>query len=137
MTYAKWDPTLETGNELVDSQHKELFNIINELHDSIVDREDHEIQAAILARLMSYAEHHFTDEEALMRSIFYPGLTEQKAMHKAFKAEARELSNEYTSGKTLLPITLAIFLHDWLVKHIRIEDRKIGEFIRAKQAAAE
>jgi hemerythrin len=132
MTYAIWDSTLETGNELVDSEHKQLFAIINELHDSIVERHDRRVQDDILVRLMMYARDHFTHEEELMRSIFYPGLVDQKRMHKEFSEEATILAAEYHSSEKLLPITLAMFLHDWLVKHIRIEDRKIGEFIREK-----
>lgn len=137
MVYAKWDPTLETGNELVDSEHRELLAIINELQNSIIERHDREIQDAIMVRLMAYARDHFKHEEELMRSVFYPGLVRQKQLHKEFAAEARRLMSDYESGRKLLPITLAMFLHEWLVKHIRGEDRKIGEYIRERESHVE
>jgi hemerythrin-like metal-binding protein len=130
--YSQWDPSLETGSEIVDRQHRQLYDLINELHDSIVENHDRELQDDVLVRLMRYAELHFDDEENLMRSVGYPALADQRRMHGEFKAEAARLTETYRAGEVLLPITLAIFLHDWLVKHIRIEDKKIGEFIRAR-----
>ncbi len=134
MTYVIWDPALEIGNDLVDTQHKQLYETINELHDAVVSGEPIEVQESILMRLMEQAESHFHDEEDLMRSIGYPGLTDQQWMHAEFMAQAQRLTEEYRSNKAVLPITLAIFLQDWLVKHTRTEDKKIGEFIRAQES---
>ena len=132
MTYATWDPTLETGNELVDSQHKQLFELINELHDAIVDGDALETQQSILDRLLAYAETHFLDEEKLMASVGYPGLAAQQEMHREYTFETNRLAEDARASEMVLPITLAVFLHEWLTKHIRIEDRKIGEYIRAQ-----
>lgn len=134
MGYAKWDASLETGNELVDSEHRALFDLISELYDSIVNKDEREVQGDVLVRMVAYAHDHFAHEEALMRSISYPRLDDQMRFHAEFAAETKRLSDQYASGEMLLPITLAIFVYDWLVKHIRVEDRKIGEFIRAQNA---
>jgi hemerythrin len=134
MAYVMWDPSLETGNEVVDRQHRSLFDLLNELHDSIVESKGQEVQGEVLSRMANYAVEHFADEEALMRSINYPALPEQQRMHTEFVAEVTQMSDEWRSGGTLLPITVAIFLRGWLTKHIRNEDGKIGEFIRANRA---
>ncbi len=133
MTYATWDPTLETGNELVDSQHKQLFELINELHDAIVDGHALETQQSILDRLLAYAETHFLDEEKLMASVGYPELAAQQEMHREYTFETNRLAENARASEMVLPITLAVFLHEWLAKHIRIEDRKIGEYIRSQE----
>lgn len=133
MSQAEWDPSLETGNELVDSQHKEIFVLVNELHDSIVERRGREAQDEVLVRVMASVKDHFTDEEALMRSIHYPRLVEQMRLHREFRAEANRLSELYASGETRLPITLAVYLYDWFLTHVRTEDRRIVEFIRASE----
>ncbi len=134
MAYATWKSSLETGDTLVDSEHKEIFSLVNELHDAIVQRRERAAQDEILASITVTAREHFVHEEALMRSIHYPGLLEQKKLHKAFLAETKRLSAEYECGEARLPITLAMFLHEWLVTHMRVEDRKIGEFIRERAA---
>jgi hemerythrin-like metal-binding protein len=137
MAHASWDPALATGNELVDAEHIEIILMINELRDAISQARPREVQDDMLDRLMDHASSHFVHEEALMRSIYYPQLMEQKRLHKQFEAEAKRLSDEYRSGRKRLPITLAIFLQDWILKHIRNEDRKIGEFIRAQAEQAD
>ena len=133
MAQVKWDSSLETGNELVDDQHRQVFAIVNELYDAIVNHADRETQDEILDRAMSHVQRHFVDEEALMRSIDYPRLAEQQRLHQGFSAQAGRMSDEYRSGKKRLPITLAFFLYDWLVKHIRNEDVRIAEFIRSNE----
>lgn len=134
MAYATWKSSLETGDTLVDSEHQEIFSLVNELHDAIVQRRERVAQDEILDSIIARAREHFVHEEALMRSVRYRGLLEQRKLHKAFLAETKRLSAEYECGETLLPITLAMFLHEWLVTHMRIEDRKIGEFIRERAA---
>ena len=131
MAYVTWDPSLETGNEVVDEEHRSLYDLLNELYDSIVESSGVEAQGEVLSRMADYAVVHFADEEALMRSIGYPGLGEQQRMHREFVTEVVQMSEEWRSGGTLLPLTVAMFLRGWLATHIGDEDRKIGEFIRA------
>jgi hemerythrin len=132
MTYAVWDESLETGNALVDDQHKQLFALINELHDSIIEGDALETQQSVLARLMDYSEQHFQAEEGLMGSVGYPGLIAQQEMHREFTFKTTEMVEESRGDQPVLPITLAVFLSDWLTHHIRAEDKKIGEWIRGQ-----
>jgi hemerythrin len=134
MAYVTWDPSLETGNEVVDEEHRGLYDLLNELYDSIVGSSGVEAQGEVLSRMAVYAVVHFTDEEALMRSIGYPGLGEQQQMHQDFVAEVGRMSEEWRSGGTLLPLTVAMFLRGWLAEHIGTEDKKIGEFVRASRS---
>ena len=134
MAYATWKSSLETGDPLVDAEHREIFALVNRLHDSIVQCHERAMQDDILALIVEKARAHFAHEEALMRSIRYPGLLDQRRMHKEFVAETGRLAAQYQSGEKRLPINLAMFLHQWLVTHMRVEDRKIGEFIRARAA---
>jgi hemerythrin len=133
MAYVTWDPSLETGNEVVDRQHKGLYDLLNELYDSIVESPEIGAQDEVLSRMAEYAVVHFADEEALMRSINYPALGEQQRLHHDFVAEVGRMTEEWRSGGTLLPLTVAMFLRQWLAEHIGIEDKKIGEFIRANR----
>jgi len=81
-----------------------------------------EAQGEVLSRMANYAVVHFTDEEALMRSIDYPGLGDQQRMHQEFVAEVGRMSEEWRSGGMLLPLTVAMFLRGWLATHIGDEE---------------
>ena len=70
-----------TGIELVDEEHKHLFDIIRDTNDVIHaellhDKYDEIIR--LLSELREYTETHFSDEEKLMEKIGYPGLATQK-----------------------------------------------------------
>lgn len=136
MAAYEWDASLETGNELVDGQHRHIYELINDLQASIVEKRDRAEQDAVLADLIATSQAHFTDEEQLMRSVGYPGMMGQRQQHREFISETRRLSEQYSSGEQRLPITLAIYLHNWLVMHMRNEDTKIVEHIRSRGGSA-
>ncbi len=66
MPFAEWDAALETGFQLVDAQHRDLFALVNELHDAILAHNDVAVLGGVLYRLQRYTAVHFHDEEALM-----------------------------------------------------------------------
>ncbi len=72
MAFAEWDRALETGNLMVDTQHRELFAAVNQLHDAILAHNDIEVLGGILYRLQRYTAVHFRDEEDLMAQVAYP-----------------------------------------------------------------
>jgi hemerythrin len=83
----KWKQEYELGIKEVDKQHKELFDIGNELYsfticNSNVDR--HDDIKNIIEKLISYSEEHFKYEEFFMESHDYPDLKEHKNEHAYF-----------------------------------------------------
>jgi hemerythrin len=63
-----WDQHFVTGLDAVDEQHHALVDLFNELSQGLFSkRSDREVVLAdTYARLLSYTEHHFQEEEALM-----------------------------------------------------------------------
>ena len=68
-----WTDDLSVGIEEIDRQHKELVNILNELHEAITQRRASSACVAILDELIEYTRVHFTVEESLFRILGYPG----------------------------------------------------------------
>lgn len=130
MTRAKWNEALETGNLLVDGEHRRLFELINALHDAIVAKVERSEQERQIFTIIEHVKAHFAHEEALMEEIRFPGLRHQRVLHKGFVKQSQKLVDEYVSGAVALPITLELYLYDWLITHVRTEDRLIGEHIR-------
>lgn len=129
MAYEEWDSSLETGDEIVDAQHRNLYAIVNELHDALQEDRAKETVALVLVRVMLHAKTHFHDEEALMERIGYPDLAAHRRLHQEFEREADALADDYLAGAAISPESLVAFLHDWLVKHIGDEDRKIVAYL--------
>ena len=119
-----------TGIELIDAEHKELFRIINEVHDIIADEfvtDKYDDIVRLLEDLRSYTKSHFRDEEEYMESIQYQGLEAQKVAHEMFisRLDAMDLSEIDANQDDTLEELMA-FLTEWLVNHILHMDKKIG-----------
>ena len=89
--YAEFDDTLVTGNEMIDSQHRELIGKINDLLRSCEDHADRKGAVRMLNYLADYTEFHFKAEEQLQEEIGYPGIKEHKAKHEELRRTVSEL----------------------------------------------
>ena len=132
-TFAEWDPALETGDPTVDEQHRQLYELVNEMNDTVASGRSDELIAASFGRIIEYARSHFAYEEALMERIGYPGIETQMWQHREFAKEVELLWSEILSGDRVSPGGLVDFMKEWLSYHVDQEDRKIGAFIRSHQ----
>ncbi len=126
-----------TGITLIDDEHRRLFEIIKETNDLIHEEFLHDKYDEIvrlITELRDYTEFHFSDEEALMTRIQYPGLDAQKRAHSAFIERLVEIDlndlDEMDDHQQEYLLDLIQFLLDWLTNHILACDQKIGEYMR-------
>ena len=133
----------KTGIELVDNEHKQLFDIIREVNDLIHEELLHDKYDEImrlLAELRQYTEFHFSDEEALMEQISYPGFEAQKRAHSAFVERLVEIDlselDAMDDNQQEYLVNLIDFLLAWLSNHILGSDKKIGDYIRTQHLSA-
>lgn len=123
-----WTNDLSVGVNSIDAQHQQLFKMADELFEAGKTGKTKEKIGELLSFLDSYTKQHFSDEEAYMKSISYPGLAEQQAAHKAFVNELTKLKAEYdkSGGNIAVIIGANQMVVDWLTKHISGMDKKIG-----------
>ena len=121
---------LLTGISKMDSQHRRLFDLINELNDAITNGKGKAVMTRVLDSLIEYTELHFNEEERALEDIRYPDIEIQKRAHRAFVAKAREFKADFESGKGMVSSSIVNFLNDWLVKHIGGLDKKYGPYLK-------
>lgn len=126
----EWTPNLSVGVTSIDQQHKTLFDKANELFEAGKSNKTKEFISEMLDFLDAYTKQHFQSEEAYMRSINYPGYNDQKKLHTDFIAALANLKKEYdaSGGNIIVILNANQMVVDWLLKHISIEDKKIGAF---------
>ncbi|GHV49767.1 hemerythrin [Synergistales bacterium] len=127
-----WIPELETGNEEIDSQHKQLFRLTSNLIEACVSGQSAETLGKTLGFLVDYTVEHFRDEEALQLKHNYPDYEKHKKLHDNFKATVGELVAQYKadgSSDKLADVVNTIVVR-WLTQHITMEDFKIAAHIR-------
>ena len=111
-----------TGIDLVDNEHRRLFEIIHDTNDLIhaeLLHDKYDEIMRLLAELKDYTEIHFHDEEALMERIQYPELDAQKRAHTAFVERLVEIDltelDDMDDNQQEYLIDLIQFLAGWLL----------------------
>ena len=127
-----WSSDLETGNEAIDSQHKQLFKLTSDLVEACENNRGQEILGETLNFLASYTVQHFADEESLQLEHDFPDYERHKKLHDDFKAKAVELVNQYKQDSNSVDLRLQVnsVIVRWLLQHIKGEDFKIAAHIR-------
>ena len=130
MALIPWRDQYNTGVEEIDSQHRNLVDIINELHEA---REQGRVKQAleeVLPRLIDYTVYHFTAEEAYMEQQGYANLDKHREAHQLFKEQILEIvEHEYEDQSYSLDM-LSMYLKMWLLQHILVDDMEIANFVR-------
>jgi hemerythrin len=132
MVLAQWDEKYATGNPDVDAQHKQLFGMVNGLHEALVAGHGKDKMGPTLKGVAAYTVEHFRTEELLMLESGYPGFPEHKRKHEQLLGQVGQLAADFDAGKLTLPLTLARFLADWITHHIEEEDQKMAAWLKAR-----
>ncbi len=124
--FIKWNEKYNTGNFVIDHQHRRLVQLINDLEEVIQQDELHPtLLNVIFDEVTSYTQYHFSTEEELMETCNYSGIIEHKILHKNFVSGLSQFKIEAGEGKVNIDIGLCQYLKEWLLKHIAVEDPKI------------
>lgn len=124
MAYINWSDRYSVNNIHLDSQHQELFRLVNELHEAILERRSREYLAQLFEGLGAYVERHFSEEEAHMRRINHEQLTQHQAHHMYFVEAVGDLRRKHESGAGSAGVDAIDFLTHWLIDHIMGWDRR-------------
>ncbi|OUP50638.1 bacteriohemerythrin [Lachnoclostridium sp. An181] len=135
---AEFDESLVTGNEMIDGQHKELIQKINDLLDSCEENGGKAAAVRMLNFLADYTEFHFQAEEKLQEEIAYPGIEEHKKKHEEFirtVEELHEMLEEEEGPSEAFVEQVNKNVIEWLYGHIKSFDRSVAEykFMRANE----
>lgn len=126
-----WDESLAVDVEIIDEQHKMLFQRMNDLSDAIDRHRGVDKIMETLDFLIDYTDFHFSAEEKIMEENDYPGMKEHKDQHALFKSVLDNLCEDFKEegATTALADSLDTLLVNWLVNHIKTIDVAFGKFL--------
>lgn len=132
MTIAiSWTADYETGIDIIDEQHKRIFEYLEEIDHAIKTRDVDEVEHVIKS-LIDYAISHNTFEESLMAKAGYPMLDAHHDVHERFKERAESYLQRFGSGED--PMRLAREVRSdiglWLTNHIKRDDKHYVSFVK-------
>ena len=125
-----WDRFIQTGLSTIDQQHRQLVDLINDLHKAMKSGRSVTESGRILDKLITYTASHFETEEKLFQQHKYPEYKQHKEHHDKLVAQVVAFQKEFQSGSAVLSAELMDFLKEWLVGHIKRTDMKYVPFLK-------
>lgn len=133
MDKIEWSDKFSVGVKVLDDQHRVLVGMINRLIDTPDLKSQDEMVPDLLAGMIEYATIHFETEEKLMEQFDYPGYDVQQAEHGAFIAKTAEFCSDGRLQVERIPESILIYLREWWINHILIDDMKYKSFFSDKE----
>jgi len=126
-----WSDNFATGIAVIDEQHRQLVELLNQLACHLVFGSDAPTARTALAALTAYASYHFRTEEGIWakRLAGDPLEASHRGIHEAFKSSLADyLVRDTLESEALIPEILA-FLTRWLANHILQCDRHLAAVV--------
>lgn len=126
-----WSQEFETGIDIIDEQHKRLFDYFHEIEQTIARDAPDEV-AHLVRALIDYAISHNSFEEALMEKAGYPLFDAHRQVHKAFRERVMAWSDKLDQGADPLRIAREVRtdIGLWLINHIKREDKHYAPYVK-------
>ncbi len=121
MPYVQWNSSLNTGIDIIDTQHRRIVDYINRLHDAN-ERGDRDEIDQVFEELIDYAVSHFMYEENLQEKAGYGFVVAHQRAHQAFTRKVEEYKERYDAGDHRVTEQVSFMLRAWLLNHIQQED---------------
>jgi diguanylate cyclase (GGDEF)-like protein/hemerythrin-like metal-binding protein len=124
-----WQSSYDSGSELIDTQHKSLFQLSNTLLEAILESQPKETVSAIVTRLLDDIKQHFRDEEHLLGSIGFPGLTQHALEHKILYRKGLEMAQEFVTDTLHLGVAVEFLVYEVVQQHMLVADREFFSYL--------
>ena len=129
--FIQWQPSLNTNIKEIDDQHKGLVEIIN-LTAYAKNKNHPERLKEILVKLIDYTKTHFAYEEEHMLKNNYNKIIEHKAQHQVLIRQVINILEKLKSGENDVLENIFNILENWLLKHVKEQDREYAYFFSVK-----
>ncbi len=124
-----WQDRFNIGVEVIDKEHKKLFNVLNKLF--AYGKEEEKSQWVCQEAIKYFRDHalqHFMEEEEDMESIHYAGLETHRRIHNNFREKTLPTLESELIRTNYAMESVDHFLGvcaGWLIGHTLIEDHAI------------
>lgn len=132
MPMVEWNDSLRLDIAVIDSQHRQLVDMLSGLHDAMAQGQGKERLGATITGLVDYATTHFATEEAYFARYGYPDADVHAEQHRGFVEKLEDFHTGFEQERLFLTLDLMDFLSTWLVDHIKGSDRAYAPFLNAQ-----
>lgn len=124
-----WHGSYESGNEVIDREHRGLFNDANELLAAMLSGRPADEMKMLVDILTRDVVEHFQDEVEILVATGYPGVAAHAAMHRELVNSVVALVGRFHAGTLSLGELFNFLAHDVVAKHLLGADREFFPYI--------
>ena len=124
----KWNSSLAIGIDAIDNQHKQIFEHLLALENSVAKRDPWHIVRFLLSQLAEYMKFHLAVEEAMLEIVRYPQQADHCRAHGRIMDQIAELEEHLQ--KTGSGTNLVNFFEDWFLRHVLSDDRQYAAYVK-------
>lgn len=126
-----WSDKYSTGVPEIDSQHKEIINQLNRLHEAITSGLGNDVILDILEFAGQYASKHFAYEEDCMTKYNCPVASRNKKEHEFFIKQFERIKKRVAEDDIDAAAIIEVYseFRDWIKNHILGVDTQIRSCI--------
>lgn len=130
----KWTEKMSVANDAIDSDHKQLIDLINTIEDCLFNSSDFEALISAMKKLEKYTYAHFEREQNIMKRINYPRHFQHFKSHHDLKNQYEQIKSRVFEDINLYHEVrekdeLYDILRAWLIDHVLGEDLLMKPFL--------
>ena len=122
-----WSKKMSVGNESIDSEHKKILDLVNEV-ESVIRTKDSLLFTRALNLLEETTRSHFENEEKIAQAIRFP-FYQHDLEHRYILEEFQTINALLTANQGRWSESIAehyfMFLSTWAIDHIMEDDMKM------------
>jgi len=116
-----WRTAYETGNAVVDAQHRKLFGLGNTLINAVLSKQSQPDIQWPIEELIEHIKAHFHTEEADPTWTTHPNFREHQEIHNSLLAKADDIRDRFYANPTAANDLLSYVARDVIMDHISRE----------------
>ena len=127
-----WRTAFESGNPVIDTQHRALFADANKLLGAMLEEQHKDVVAALVEAFIADVVQHFREDEAIITRAGFPGAAGHASLHQALIEKASTLASHFRAGNLSIGEMFEYLAHDVVARHMLIVDHEFFPYLRAR-----
>ena len=125
MSLIEWKDEFSVGVTEVDLEHRDLIDLINDLHAVMGAGATQDKVVDTLGEIYTQISAHFALEEKFMRNSKYPAYPSHKEDHEILLDQLRDIMDRIEDDGSFDEERLSAELEKWFSDHFRTHDSKL------------
>lgn len=135
MSVLQWEDRFSIGIAEVDHEHREMIQLINDLHAAMGGDRSRDRVEEFLGEILARISAHFALEEKSMEALRYPERAEHKRDHEHLLDEIRDIMDDVTDHGVLDEARLSSRLGTWFGDHFSSFDVRFHRYLVSRRGS--